>query len=368
MTRKTEYQFTAVPTQLFLCMDNNCRSTLFSIIQLSTYYENKSGAPFDGWFFRSNALLEEETNLSKNVLNGALDALYQAGIVDIIPQAKGKGKAQGARKYKVNYETFLKYQEIPFEECSCSHPDFGIVTLNYKNGTPSFQQRQHLEKNPKCGKSDNNIDIIDNTEIIDNRDKIEKIDIKNKETILSNNTLNSNCCHFEDRIEFQKEEESDKEKNLHSKDMSVTALEGFTSNASYFLETETTESVQAPEEPNPVPPSPSITAEFINSQIPFVYSRVKRLGAGGEPDNYTDAANDILDEYGKEVSNWISCVKSKTMYSGSAMTRLVEIINEQPYENQDECERTALNLMDYAAQKDAQYAKELYSVLKLDGS
>ena len=79
------------------------------------------------------------------------------------------------------------------------------------------------------------------------------------------------------------------------------------------------------------------------------------MGPTQEPDNYTDAANDILDEYSGEVKSWISCVKSKSMYSGMAMTRLVEVINGRDYESQDECEETALNLIDYSAKAEAQY-------------
>ena len=360
MTRKIDYQFTAVPTHLNYCMDNNCRCTLSTLIQLSDYFESKNVTAFDGWFFRTNALLEEQTNLSKNVLNGALDALFQAGVIDIIPQEKGKGKAQGARKYKVNFETFTKYDAIPFDECSCSNPDYGIVTLDYKKGAPSFQQRPQLEEQPRNGKSDNNRDNIDNTESID---VIEKQNIDNIDNTLIYNNLNTISCHSEEDLKSQNDERPDREIPYHSKDTSVTALEGFTSNSSDNSETETETAIQAPEEPNLLPPSPSITAEFIDSQIPFVYSRVKRLGAAGEPDNYTDAANVILDEYGREVSNWIACVKSKTLYSDSAMNRLVETINERVYADQGECEKTALDLMDYAAKIEVQYEEGLRTML-----
>ncbi len=347
MTRKIDYQFTAVPTQLFLCMDNNCRSTLFSLIQLSTFYETKNGATFDGWFFRTNALLEEETNLSKNVLNGALDALYQAGIIDVIPQDKGRGKTQGARKYRVKYETFLKYQSIPFEECSCSHPVFGIITSDYKKGAPSFQLRPQLEEQPKCRKSDNNIDSIDNLDIIDN-ETIDNID----NTIIYNNLDNSS--HFVVEHKSQGRLETEKEKPLPSNNRSDTALEGLSFCSSRDIETQSQS-----EDITSSPPSPSIDAEFIASQIPFVYSKVSRQGETREPDNYTNAANDILDNRGMEVKNWIACVKSKSRMSDTAIERLVEAINEQDYESQAECKQTALDLIDYAAKSEARYSREL---------
>lgn len=352
MVRKTNYQFTAVPTQLFLCMDNNCRCTLFSLIQLSTFYESKNGTAFDGWFFRTNALLEEETNLSKNVLSGALDALYQAGIIDVIPQEKGKGKAQGARKYRVNYETFLKYQSIPFEECSCSHPDFGIVTSDYKKGVPSFQHRHQLEEQPKCGKSDNNIDIIDNSESLDIID-IETIN--NIDNSIINNRLDISS-HLEVDLKSEIEVETEKEEEPHSNNQGDDAILGDTST---FVDYPEAASVQTHEDSNL--PSPAITADFIDSQIPFIYSKVNRQGETQKLDNYTDAAYDILDEYGREVKNWIGCIQANGRYKSEAAARLLEVINGHEYQSQGECEKTALDLMEYAAKCDAQYSNEIRS-------
>ena len=352
MARKTSYQFTAVPTQLFLCMDNNCRSTLFSLIQLSSVFESKNGAAFDGWFYRSNALLQEETNLSKNVLSGTLDSLYQAGIVDIRPQEKGRGKAQGSRMYKVNYESFLKYQSLPIEDCSCSHPVYGIVTSDYKKGAPSFQLQPQL----KCRKSDNHIDNTDNTESID---IIETDNISNIDNSIINNNLDISC-HFEEVCNEQVEGGTDKEEPVPSSDGGDDAMDGFDFNSSREIEMGSSIGLQASGELDKSPQRPSITAEFIESQIPFVYSRVRRLGAH-EPDNYTEPANSILDEYSNEVTNWVACAKSDSIYSMDAMSRLVEVINGREYRSQAECEKTALDLVDYVAKVEAQYGKELRS-------
>lgn len=349
MARKTDYQYTPVPTHLFKCMDNNCRSVLFSLIQLSTYYESKNEDAFDGWFFRTNALLEEETNLSKNVLNGALDALYQAGIISVIPQDKGRGKTQGARQYKVNYETFPKYQSIPFEECSCQHPRFGIVTSDYKKGAPSFQLQPKLEEQLECGKSDNNIDNIDNITNKDNIDIIEKIRSNNINKNISN--YNYNCCHFEE------DTGSDGERPVPSNSNRADALKSFSFSSSTTLD------ISDQVEEHLDPPSPSITAEFIESQIPFVYAKVNGQGETQEHDNYSNAANDILDERAAEISNWVACVKSKTMFCDTAMERLVDAINEREYDSQADCEKTALDLMTYAAKKEAQYLREMRAKL-----
>jgi len=339
-----EYQFTPIPTQLFLCCDNNCRSTLFSLIQLSTYYESKNGTAFDGWFFRTNALLEEETNLSKNVLNGALDALYQAGIIDIQTQEKGRGKTQGARKYKVNTDSFLKYQSIPFEECSCQHPNFGIVTSDYKSKSPKFQLKPLLEESPKCGKSDNNIDTIDNTE---NTDISNKIDIDNIDNCINNNILDSSC-HFEEDLNSQEGITEDRDEPNPSNSVDISSI----SNNLELLSKEPRSSS-----------IPSISAAFIDSQLPFVFSRANRQGDIIEPDNYTDAANAILDACEKELKNWVACIRLNNHLHDAGMERLIETINGQEYRSQEECEKTALDLLDYAAKSEAAYARELRNML-----
>ena len=171
MESKIKYRFTPIPTNLYLCLDINCRSVLVSLIQLSQLY-----ATDNGWFFRTNTDLEAETLLSKNVLSGALDALYQEGIIDIIPQEKGKGVKQHARKYKVNFDRFRDYEKLSLEDCM-KNPDYAITTCDYKHGAPSFQQSlkpTSLQTSlptslPTSLQSDNNIENIDIEENIENK-------------------------------------------------------------------------------------------------------------------------------------------------------------------------------------------------------
>ena len=339
MARKTDYQFTAVPTQLFMCLDNNCRSTLFSLIQLSSYFENKSNGSFDGWFFRTNALIEEETNLSKNVLTGALDALYKAGIIDIKTQVAGRGKTQGARSYRVNFKSFLKYQTIPIEECSCNNPEYGIVTSDYKHDKTLLQPKPQLEEQLQCRKSDNN---IDNTE---NEDIIELIDIEDIDNSIINN-YNSDYSHFEERERAFNGEETDREKA----GIIDCRQDNLDSHAN---------SVQEGAEPEDT--NPAIEQDFIASQVPFVYSKVRRLESDPYSfDDYTDEANDILDQYGKEVKNWVACINANCGDHKTAAARLTEIINGYDYPSRAECEKTALDLMTYAAKSEIAYARELH--------
>ena len=51
-----DFQFTKVPTNLMIVLDVNCRSMLFTLCQLASYYDDK-----DGRFFRTNADLVEES-------------------------------------------------------------------------------------------------------------------------------------------------------------------------------------------------------------------------------------------------------------------------------------------------------------------
>lgn len=59
MSKKViDFQFTKVPTNLMVVLDVNCRSMLFTLCQLASYYEDE-----DGRFFRTNADLVEETRI-----------------------------------------------------------------------------------------------------------------------------------------------------------------------------------------------------------------------------------------------------------------------------------------------------------------
>ena len=205
MAQTKEYLFTQVPTHLMLCLDRNCRSVLFTLLQLSSYYQTKDNK-FDGWFFRSNADLEAETRLNTKVLSGALDALFKAKIIDIIPQQKGQGVKQVSRKYKVLYDEFKRFENISLEECY-KNPEYLIETDDYKHGAPSFQQASKQtslpteeltsepSSEPTSEKSTNNVYNInnkDNKDIIDNNNnRINKL-LNNSNLLVDSNFSFSN--------------------------------------------------------------------------------------------------------------------------------------------------------------------------------
>ena len=68
--KSLDNQFTAVPTQLMRLLDVNCRSMLFALCQLSSYYSDTSGK-----FFRTNADLSEESRLSQKLVIASIDTL-----------------------------------------------------------------------------------------------------------------------------------------------------------------------------------------------------------------------------------------------------------------------------------------------------
>ena len=188
------YKFIPIPLHLYMCLDNNCRSVLFALIQLSSFYTTDGG-----WFFRSNADLEAETNLSTKVLNGALDALYSEGVIDIIPQACGRGKKQESRKYKVNFDKFLEFEKFSIEDCT-KNPDYAIETRDYRHGAPSFQRKEPSSEQTSeqsSEQSTNNIDNIENKENEENTDTISCNNIYIKEpdgdSSFSSSPVESSC-------------------------------------------------------------------------------------------------------------------------------------------------------------------------------
>lgn len=118
------YQFNAVPMNLMACCDLNCRSMLWTLVQLSSYY-----ATTDGWFFRTNEDLRTQSLLSENLVRATLSTLCNIGVVDV--QTVGKGKSKTPNKFKLNIERFKDWERYSLEDC-IKHPDLRIETDNYK--------------------------------------------------------------------------------------------------------------------------------------------------------------------------------------------------------------------------------------------
>ena len=176
-TAKITYQFTAIPTNLFILLDNNCRSMLFTLIQLSSFYSNE-----DGYFFRTNSDLSEESNLSQKLVIATVDTLYSNGLIAVNTVGKSKGKQ--ANYYKVNFDKFTEYEKYSKDELK--NPLLKIETVNYKakGYSPSYLSKvsPSTEQNnsqdfpkvspifPKVPTNIDSIDIIYNKEDIYNKD------------------------------------------------------------------------------------------------------------------------------------------------------------------------------------------------------
>lgn len=161
-----KYNFVQVPTNLFILLDNNCRSMLFTLIQLSTYYADENG-----WFFRTYSDLEDESNMSQNLVKATIQTLFNHYLIEVKPTGFGKGKKPNY--YKVNFDKFANYEEIQIEAC-IKNPDLKIRTVPYKGSCFKLNLVRETVNNTVINtvmntvKSDNNIDNRDNEESKDN--------------------------------------------------------------------------------------------------------------------------------------------------------------------------------------------------------
>ncbi len=138
--KQIEYQFTAIPTMLYLLLDNNCRSMLFTLIQLSTYYSNA-----EGYFFRTNEDLQFQSNLSKNLVIATIDTLYINDIVEVKTVGKSKGKYTNL--YKLNFEKIVEFDKLSIEDAK--NPANKIETVAYKNNYQPQYIKYYLIENEK---------------------------------------------------------------------------------------------------------------------------------------------------------------------------------------------------------------------------
>lgn len=199
MRKEKEYNFTAVPTPLMILLDVNCRSMLFTLCQLHSYYANE-----DGIFFRTNSDLSSESQLSQKLVIACIDTLYRHGIIDVWCVGKGKGKE--CNKYRLNLNKFKEYEQYSMNDLK--NPELQIQTIkeyNQKGYTPQYLKDNELQieihKNritlpqeiqtisPNLPQITNN---KDNKENIDNEDNIKNEEnLNNKEIIdVENNIKN----------------------------------------------------------------------------------------------------------------------------------------------------------------------------------
>lgn len=214
------YQFTAIPTNLFYLLDNNSRTILFTLIQSSSYYAKE-----DGFFYITKEAIGELTNLSVNVITAAIDTLYINNLVQVTTVGKSKGKY--VNHYKVNFEEFIKFEDMTFEDLK--NPLNKIESVKYKNNYQPQYIKDYLcnqvckqERKQERKKVITNIDNIDNINNIENKDNIKNKNNINKEinniNIYTSNILEDNSEEIE-VIETSISENDKEENNLNIKEV-----------------------------------------------------------------------------------------------------------------------------------------------------
>lgn len=174
--KKIDFQFTAVPMQLMTALDVNCRSMLFTLCQLSDYYADEQGV-----FFRTNADLSEQSNLSPKLVTATIDTLYSHNIIEVWSVGKGKGKH--SNRYRLNFNKFKEYEKYSFDDLKNSEIQICTVKgYNKKGYSPSYlkdDDKECSQENPQyplieipqVPQSTNNIYNIETIDNIDNKEK-----------------------------------------------------------------------------------------------------------------------------------------------------------------------------------------------------
>lgn len=191
--KNIDYQFTAIPTNLMACMDLNCRSMLFTLIQLSSYYAKE-----DGWFFRTNEDLRAESQLSENLVRATLSTLYSIGIVDV--KTVGKGKSKTPNQFRLNTSKFMDWDKYSIEDC-IKHPDVRIETDTYK---AKGWQPSYIKQLDKIESSTIEVPISSPT-FSQSEDYIENIDKENNNISEPNQQIGVKPNRFE---EYKRQEDN----------------------------------------------------------------------------------------------------------------------------------------------------------------
>lgn len=205
-----DYQFTKIPTKIMMAMDVNCRSMLFTMCQLSSYYADEQGI-----FFRTNADLAQDSQMSEKLVRATVDTLYIKGIIQV--WSVGKSNGRHANKFRLNYNKFIEYDKYSMDDLR--NPELRIETIkgyNKKGYTPSYLNKEISNTtqeipiySPTISQSTNNIDNIENINNINNiNNYINNNNLLNIKNILKekeNIFINKNIKEKENILKNKKE-------------------------------------------------------------------------------------------------------------------------------------------------------------------
>lgn len=164
------YQFTAMPVNLTACMDNNCRSMLFTLLQLSSYFADE-----DGWFYRTSMDLQMQSRLSDKLVTEVISKFHRIGILDV--QSVGQSKGKLPNRFRLNQEIFLQWEKQRLEDC-LKNPNLYIEKEDRKQKgwkpsylTPKDNSADDANTSLNVSRNPHNIDNVENTENTENEEK-----------------------------------------------------------------------------------------------------------------------------------------------------------------------------------------------------
>lgn len=125
--RNINYSFIAVPTNLFFALDNNLRTALTVLLQLSSVFADQ-----DGYFFRTNEDLQQDLKMGKNLTIAVLESLYQYNLLEVksvgFTKKNGKKQVNFFRVCTENFKDFEKYHIYTITK----NEELHINTVDYK--------------------------------------------------------------------------------------------------------------------------------------------------------------------------------------------------------------------------------------------
>ena len=125
--RNINYSFIAVPTNLFFALDNNLRTALTVLLQLSSVFADQ-----DGYFFRTNEDLQQDLKMGKNLTIAVLESLYQYNLLEVksVGFTKKNGKKQ-VNFFRVCTENFKDYEKYHIYTIT-KNEELHLETVDYK--------------------------------------------------------------------------------------------------------------------------------------------------------------------------------------------------------------------------------------------
>lgn len=125
--RNLNYNFIAVPTNLFFSLDGNLRIGLTVLLQLQSVFGDA-----DGYFFRTNEDLQSDFRMGKNLTIAVLESLYQHGLLQV--RSVGFTRKNGKRSvnfFRVNVERFKEFEQFNIYTIA-KNEELHLYTVNYK--------------------------------------------------------------------------------------------------------------------------------------------------------------------------------------------------------------------------------------------